>query len=345
MDTLQSCPFAANLEDTMKAPVFAAALLTLTTGAALAQTPVLTVYAPDYFTSEWGPGPVIEARFEETCACDLQFKPGDLLPRLLLEGNRTEADVVIGLNTDVSRRARASGLFAPHGQDTGALTLPLDWQDDTFLPFNWSYVSFVYDETRLDGPVPRSFADLAANPDGPKIILQDPRSSISGLAMVLWVKAAYGARAEQIWQGIAPRILTVTGGWSEAYGLFTDGEAPMVLSFSTSPAYHIAAEGDDTKRAAIFDEGHYAFFELVAKVADTDQPDLADAFMAFVLSRAFQSAIPETNWSYPAALPRSDWPQVFRDLPQPDQALFLDEDRAAALRDEAIEEWRRALSR
>ncbi|MGB0440120.1 MAG: thiamine ABC transporter substrate-binding protein, partial [Paracoccaceae bacterium] len=97
----------------MKALAFAAGLLTAS--AALAETPVLTVYAPDYFTSEWGPGPTIEARFEDTCACDVQFKPGDLLPRLLLEGSRTEADVVIGLNTDVTARARASGLFAPHG--------------------------------------------------------------------------------------------------------------------------------------------------------------------------------------------------------------------------------------
>ncbi|MEC3860896.1 thiamine ABC transporter substrate binding subunit [Mesobacterium sp. TK19101] len=325
----------------MKALTFAAGLFTAST--ALAQTPVLTVYAPDYFTSDWGPGPAIEAAFEAQCGCDLQFKPGDLLPRLLLEGNRTEADVVIGLNTDVTKKARDSGLFAPHGQDTGALTLPIDWTDDVFLPFDWSYVSFVYDTTRLDTP-PTSFEALAAAPDDLKVIIQDPRSSISGLALVLWVKAVYGDRSEEIWAGVAPHILTVTKGWSEAYGLFTDGEAPMVLSFTTSPAYHIAAEGDDTKKAAIFDEGHYAFFELVAKVAGTDQPELADAFMAFVLSDTFQKIIPETNWSYPSALPKADWPQVFQDLPAPAKAIFLDEDQSAALRDEAIEEWRRALS-
>ena len=74
--------------------------------AAAAETPVLNVYAPDYFGSEWGPGPGIEAGFEEICACDLKFVTGDVLPRLLLEGERTEADVVIGLNTDVAKRAR-----------------------------------------------------------------------------------------------------------------------------------------------------------------------------------------------------------------------------------------------
>ena len=41
--------------------------------AALAQTPVLTIYTYDSFVSEWGPGPAVEAAFEETCACDLRF--------------------------------------------------------------------------------------------------------------------------------------------------------------------------------------------------------------------------------------------------------------------------------
>ena len=52
---------------------FAAGLLS--TSMALAQIPTLTVYAPDYFTSEWGPGPSIESKFEETCNCDLVFGP------------------------------------------------------------------------------------------------------------------------------------------------------------------------------------------------------------------------------------------------------------------------------
>ena len=166
--------------------------------AAIAETPVLNVYAPDYFGSEWGPGPSIEAGFEEICACDLKFVTGDVLPRLLLEGNRTEADVVIGLNTDVTKKARETGLFATHGQDNSALTLPIEWEDTTFLPFNWSYVSFVYDTTKIDTP-PTSFAALAEAPEDVKIVIQDPRTSISGLALMLWVKAVYGdeARSEE----------------------------------------------------------------------------------------------------------------------------------------------------
>ncbi|MCB1409187.1 MAG: thiamine ABC transporter substrate-binding protein, partial [Rhodobacteraceae bacterium] len=59
------------------------ALLASTTPA-LAAGPEFTVYAPEYFASEWGPGPKIEAGFEAICDCDLVFVTGDVLPRILL---------------------------------------------------------------------------------------------------------------------------------------------------------------------------------------------------------------------------------------------------------------------
>lgn len=319
----------------------AAGLLTAST--ALAETPVLTVYAPDYFGSEWGPGPGIEAAFEKICNCDLEYKTGDLLPRLLLEQSRTTADVAIGFNSDVSKKARESGLFAPHGLDTSGLTLPIEWSDDTFLPFNYGHTAFIYDNTKI-AAAPTSFDALLAMPDDTKIVIQDPRSSISGLALVLWVQNVYGDQAQEAWTKLAPKILTVTKGWSESYGLFTDGEADMVLSYTTSPAYHIIAEEDLTKSAAIFDEGHYFMVETAAKLASTDNNELADQFMAFILTRTFQEMIPTSNWSFPAALPKSEWPEKFQTLPVPEKVLFYSEDEAEALRDKAIEAWRSALS-
>jgi thiamine transport system substrate-binding protein len=325
----------------MRALTFAAGLFAAST--AMAQTPVLTVYAPDYFTSEWGPGPKIEELFEARCNCDLQFKPGDLLPRIMLEGQRTEADVVIGLNTDVTKKARESGLFGAHGVDLTSLTLPLEWSDDTFLPFNYGHTAFIYNTEKTD-VAPASFEELLNAPDDLRLVIQDPRSSISGLALVLWVQSVYGDKAGEAWAKLAPKIVTVTKGWSESYGLFTDGEADMVLSYTTSPAYHIIAEGDETKKAAIFPEGHYFMVELAAKVASTDVPELADDFMEFVLSTDFQSMIATGNWSIPAALPQDQWPAGFQKLDLPEKGLFYSEDEAAALRDTAIEAWRSALS-
>ena len=118
----------------------------------------------------------------------------------------------------------------------------------------------------------------------------------------------------------------------------------MVLSYTTSPAYHIIAEGDETKKAAIFPEGHYFMVELAAKLASTDQPELADQFMQFILSEDFQSMIATGNWSIPAALSQDKWPDGFQQLDLPEKVLFYSENEAATLRDEAIEAWRSALS-
>lgn len=325
----------------MRSLIFATTLCFATTAAA--DTPEFTVYAPDYFASEWGPGPAIEAAFEETCSCDLVFQTGDVLQRLLLEGERTAADAVIGLNTDVTARARASGLFVPHGQQTDDLTMPVAWEDEIFLPFNWGYTAFVYDKTRLENP-PTNFAELLAMPDDVKIVIQDPRSSISGLALILWAKAVYGEEAGGFWERLAPKVLTVTPGWSEAYGLFTSGEADMVLSYTTSPAYHIIAEDDRTKAAAIFDEGHYFMVELAAKIRTTDQPETADAFMAFILSETFQGLIPTGNWSYPARLDPSKLPPEFAELGTPPKAIFYTEEEAETLREATLNEWLAAFS-
>ncbi|UWQ21764.1 thiamine ABC transporter substrate binding subunit [Jannaschia sp. W003] len=315
--------------------------LTLIATSASAET--LTVYAPDYFASEWGPGPAIAEAFAAETGATLEYVTGDLLPRLRLEGDATEADVVIGLATDTMQAARETGLFAPHGVDLSGLTLPVEWTDDTFLPFNWSHTAFVYDTTKLDA-APESFEALRNAPDDLRIVVQDPRASVSGLALGLWIDEVFGDEAEAVWADLADNIVTVTKGWSEAYGMFTEGEADMVLSFTTSPAYHIIAEGDDTKRAAIFPEGHYVMVETAAQVAGTDQPELAQRFMDFVLSPAFQRIIPEGNWSFPAAQ-AGDLPEGFEQLDLPETALLLTPEEAEARRAAVVAAFEAGLGR
>ena len=327
----------------MKTTLLAAGLSVIAIPA-LAETPVLTVLTYDSFTSEWGPGPAVEKAFEATCACDLQFIPsGDgaaLLARVRLEGAASDADIVLGLDTSLTAAATATGLFAPHGL-TPATTLPVDFADPAFLPFDWGWFAFVYDTTKLPD-APKSFEALAAS--DLRIVIQDPRSSTPGLGLLLWVKAAYGDRAGEIWAALADNIVTVTPGWSEAYGLFLEGEADMVLSYTTSPAYHLLAEGDGTKAAALFDEGHYLQIEVAGKLAATDQPDLADAFLAFMLTDAFQSVIPQTNWMYPAVTPATVLAAGF-DTFRPATSLLMPPDQAEAARDPALAEWLEALAK
>lgn len=324
----------------MKYSVFAAALLSAT--AAYAETPELTVYTYDSFVSDWGPGPAVEKAFEAQCGCDLKLVgAGDgaaLLARIKLEGARSDADVVLGLDTNLTAAAKATGLFADHGV-TADYTLPVAWEDATFAPYDWGYFAFVHD---ADATVPTDFKSLGAS--DMKIVIQDPRSSTPGLGLLMWVKAAYGDEAPAIWASLADNVVTVTKGWSEAYGLFLEGEADMVLSYTTSPAYHLIAEEDASKAAAAFDEGHYMQVEVAGILANSDQPELARDFMQFMVSDAFQSVIPTTNWMYPAVTPAAGLPAGFETLITPAKSLLLSADDAAALRDGALAEWLDALS-
>ena len=327
----------------MRFTIIAAGLLA--GSAALADTPVLTVYTYDSFVSDWGPGPAIEAAFEETCGCDLNFvSAGDgaaLLARIRLEGARSEADVVLGLDTNLTAAAAATELFALHGQAPEGLDLPVAWEDPVFLPFDWGHFAFVYDAARLETP-PADFRALGES--DVSILIQDPRASTPGLGLVLWVKSAYGDEAPAVWEALRDNIVTVTPGWSEAYGLFLEGEADMVLSYTTSPAYHLIAEEDDTKQAAPFAEGHYMQIEVAGKLAATDQPELADAFLEFMLSDGFQSVIPTTNWMYPAVIPEAGLPDGFDTLISPERSLLIPAGEVEAVRADAIEEWLNALS-
>ncbi|KZY04027.1 MULTISPECIES: thiamine ABC transporter substrate binding subunit [unclassified Sulfitobacter] len=311
--------------------------------AAYAQAPELTVYTYDSFVADWGPGPAIEKAFEEECGCDLNFVGmGDgaaLLARLKLEGARTDADVVLGLDTSLIAAAKETGLFQ-ESDVSAQYDLPIAWDDEVFVPYDWGYFAFVHEDT-LDAPANfRALADSDL-----KIVIQDPRSSTPGLGLLMWVKQAYGDEAPAIWEGLADNIVTVTKGWSEAYGLFLEGEADMVLSYTTSPAYHLIAEEDSSKAAAVFDEGHYMQIEVAGRLAASDRPDLAEQFLRFMVSDAAQSILPTTNWMYPAVMPEGGLPEGFETLVEPEKALLIQTEAVPTLRDEALQEWLAALSR
>jgi len=152
--------------------------------------PVLTVYTYNSFTSEWGPGPTLTKDFEAQCGCDLNWVSLEdgaaLLARLKLEGKSTKADVVLGLDTNLTAEAKATGLIAPHGLDLSSLSLPISWNDADFVPYDWGYFAFVYDSQKLSDP-PASLAELTDGKDSPKIVIpQDfelPRRQRGQIAM------------------------------------------------------------------------------------------------------------------------------------------------------------------
>ncbi len=312
-----------------------------------AAPPKLVVYTYDSFTSEWGPGPQVKKTFETSCECTLELVGLSdgvaMLNRLRLEGENSRADILLGLDTNLTAEARDSGLFEAHGLKLESSALPDPWQDDLFLPYDFGYFAFIYNRDELESP-PQSLRQLVDDENGPTILIQDPRTSTPGLGLMLWMKAVFGDETNQAWKKLAPRVVTVSKGWSEAYGLFLKGEADMVLSYTTSPAYHIIAEQDERYAAAAFSEGHYQQIEVAGMLRSSQQKQLAGKFLEFMLSEEFQKIIPTTNWMYPAVAGESVLPAQFSQLIDPSPALLLQEAQVANERKTWVDEWLEVMS-
>ncbi len=328
----------------MKALLISLAALLVTAPAAAKD--ILTIYTYDSFVAEWGPGPKVEAAFEATCTCEVQWVAvADgvaMLNRLKLEGKDTTADVVLGLDTNLTDEARTTGLFGLHGVDVTRAHVPGGWQDDVFLPFDYGHFAVVYDMEKMKTP-PTSLKELVNGDQSLKIILQDPRSSTPGLGFLLWMKSVYGDQSNAAWAKLKGRVLTTTPGWSEAYGLFTKGEAPMVLSYVTSPAYHMVAENSSRYRAAAFAEGHYLQIEVAGLIEASREKKLAQSFLDFMLTPAFQNEIPTSNWMMPAAAVTTPLPEAFSKLVVPAKTLLYPPQEVNRNRRAWIDEWLRAM--
>lgn len=324
----------------------AAAMIGVVTPA-LAAGKTLTVYTYESFVSEWGPGPKVKEAFEKTCACTVNFvgvaDGVALLTRLKLEGETSKADVVLGLDTNLVEEAKETGLFEASGVDASAVKVPGGFNDDVFLPYDYGHFAVIYDTETIKMP-PTSLKELVEGDPAQKIVIQDPRTSTPGLGLLLWVKSVYGDKAPEAWAKLKDRVLTVTPGWSEAYGLFTKGEAPMVLSYTTSPAYHMVAEETDRYQAAEFSEGHYIQIEVAGVLKNAPEKELARQFLAFMLEPGFQDTIPTNNWMMPVAATSEPLPEAFGKLVQPKTTFLMDPAEVAANRQAWIDEWLKAMT-
>ncbi|EKT60119.1 thiamine ABC transporter substrate binding subunit [Providencia sneebia] len=311
-----------------------------------AEKPTLTVYTYDSFAAEWGPGPQIKKSFEAQCDCELKLVSlGDgvaLLNRLRMEGKKSKADIVLGLDNNLIDSAENTGLFVPANINTESMKLPIEWKNTTFIPYDYGYFAFIYDTNKVKHP-PKSMDELLNSDNAWKIIYQDPRTSTPGLGLMLWIEKLYGNKSADAWHKMADKTLTVTKGWSESYGLFLKGEGDFVLSYTSSPGYQMLNDKKDNYAAALFDEGHYMQIEVAAQLKNSAQPELAKQFLQFMLTPEFQNTLPTTNWMYPVIdIPL---PEVYSALPLPKKSLLFSSQEVAKERQNWVRLWQTAVSR
>lgn len=305
------------------------------------EKPILTVYTYSSFVSEWGPANKIKSQFETICHCEVKFVALSdgvvLLNRLKLEGNKTEADVILGLDNNLIASAKQSQLVQPYHFTPSSLNI--DWHDDYFIPYDHSYFAFIYDRNQVKNP-PHSMAELLEPNNSWQIVYQDPRTSTPGLGLLLWMKKIYGDNVDSAWALLNKKTLTVTKGWSESYKMMLKNQVDFVLSYSTSPAVHLM-NNEDHYEAARFDEGHYQQIEVAAITKNSQQVELANDFLQFLLTPEIQIIIATTNIMYPVI--DVTLPDAFSSLIEVKPLMFSAEE-VDQNRQQWIRSWQNVIS-
>jgi thiamine transport system substrate-binding protein len=265
----------------------------------------LKVFAYSTFVNDWGPGPELKKMFEAECSCQVEFieaaDSGILLQRMKLEGEKLKVDVVLGFDQldlktaqdVVSWRALETGIedLAP---EVGSIE-----HLKPFLPFDWGVLAFVVRKNEVPN-AEMSLDDLLKPEWKGQIAIEDPRTSSPGLQFLYWIRKVKGPEGMNAYlQALLPQTHSVSSSWSLAYGLFQQKQVRTVLSYLTSPIYHLVEEKNANYQALRFKEGHPVQFELVGVPQTCRNCELAEKFVQFLVSAPAQKKIMEKNYMFP----------------------------------------------
>jgi thiamine transport system substrate-binding protein len=304
--------------------------------------------------------------FEEANNATLVLLPssdaGAALNQAILAKEDPLADVFFGVDNSFLSRALAAGIFAAY-ESPALADVPDQLELDgthRLLPLDYGDVCLNYDkawfaEAELDPP--GSLADLADPAYEGLLVVENPATSSPGLAFLLATVSAFGSQGTytylDFWADLRANDVLVTNGWEDAYyGHFTvasDGERPLVVSYATSPpAEFIFADPplDEAPSASLVGPGMcFRQIEFVGILQGTEERQLAEALVDFMLSQRFQEDIPLNMFVFPAnqnaALPAAflDWAQV------PAEPATVDAADIDANREIWIQAWTEAVLR
>lgn len=222
-----------------------------------------------------------------------------LYTRLKLEGLKTQADIVIGLESDIINELDASPLPSHLFE---SLSLPQPWHNNRFLPLYYGYITLIYNEKLIHNPS-LSFEKLITTSTQEKIIFPNPRTSIVGYGFACWLAnyvqkdASISSKSKTSFT-LKEKIVTMPTSWDIAYTLFRQGESNISVAYTTSLLYH-RQKGEDWFKIIPFPEGHplqiYVAFKTLKAAHDKD----ADHLLDLLTSIEFQKTMALELYMYP----------------------------------------------
>jgi thiamine transport system substrate-binding protein len=297
-------------------------------------------------------------QFEADTGYDLELRSngdaGSLTSQLVLNADNPLGDVAFGVDNTFGGRALEGGVFTAYdgelppgvedfalpGDDEGAL-VPVDNGDVCVnVDLDWFEREGIAPPEDLDDLLDPAYEDL--------FVTSGATTSSPGFAFLLATIAEFGSDWQGYWEDLLANGAKVVRGWEDAY--FVDftaggggGDRPIVLSYDSSPAFTTDGEGGTTTGALL--QTCFEQVEYVGALAGAENPEGAQAVIAWMLSEEVQAALPESMYVFPVLdgveLPE-DWARF---APRPEEPLAVDPADIEANRDTWLREWQDLVSR
>ena len=316
--------------------------------------PLLTVITHDSFDiSE----EVVQAFQQETGAQVRFISGGDtgtVLNQLILSKDNPPADVFYGLDNTFLSRALAEDIFEPYDSPLLA-EIPAEFQLDPekrALPVDYGDVCLNYDIAYFAGQSlapPASLDDLLEPEYRSLLVVQNPATSSPGLAFLLATIGAYGDPGYlEFWQALVENDVLVVNDWETAYysefsGSSGKGPRPIVVSYSSSPAFEVLYSEppvDEPPTAAVTaNQTCFRQIEFVGILKGTQNFELARKWVDFMLSKSFQEDIPLKMFVFPVNSEAVLEDIFLKYLSLPDQTAIVSPDEIALNRETWIKAW------
>jgi thiamine transport system substrate-binding protein len=287
---------------------------------------------------------------------------GAALNQAILAAENPLADVFFGVDNSFMGRALAADIFEPYDSPQLANLRPelrLD-ASNRLLPVDYGDVCLNVDLAWFaarDMTPPQSLADLTDPAYRGLTVALNPATSSPGLAFLLATIAAFGESGaytyRDFWADLRANDVLITDGWSGAYwGHFSaasDGDRPVVVSYASSPAAEVVFADppiDAPPTAAVTSAGScYRQVEFVGILRGTENRELAEKLVDFMLDLPFQNEIPLHMFVFPAHS-QASLPEVFVQWAAiPAEPALLDAARVDANREAWIQAWTEVVLR
>lgn len=302
----------------------------------------------------------VVSSFQEDCNCEVQFlKSGDtglMLNQAILSKDTPLADVIYGVDNTFLSRALDGDILEAY-ESPALANLPDDLElDPTFrmLPVDYGDVCLNYDKAWFEehGLAPPNDLVVLTQPDYRALtVVENPASSSPGLAFLLATVGLFGETGDydylDYWADLRANDVLVSDGWEDAYwGNFTyasDGDRPIVVSYASSPpveVYYAEEPFDEAPTGVVTSDGScFRQIEFVGILQGTENRDLAERWVDYMLGKSFQEDIPLKMFVFPANS-QAELPEVFSRFAEiPDKPTMVAPEAIEANREAWIENW------